>query len=72
MQYQKIKREYNLKINRPQGKYHCIILAVAHKEFNKMKMEEILSLAKEDCYIIDVKGAWNRKISSKFKDYWCL
>ena len=67
-----LKRDYNLKINNPQGKYHCIILAVAHKEFKKMNTEEILSYAKENCYIIDIKSVWNKKISSKFKDYWCL
>ena len=69
---EQLKKEYNLKVNRPQGKYHCIILAVAHKEFKKMNTEEILSLAKENCYIIDIKGVWNKKISSKLKDYWCL
>ena len=67
-----LKREYNLKVNRPKGKYHCIVLAVAHKEFKIMNTKEILSLAKENCYIIDIKGVWNKKLSSKLKDYWCL
>ena len=69
---EELKREYNLKIDKPKGKYNCIILAVAHKEFEKMNKEEILSLAKEDCYIIDIKAIWNKKISSKVKNYWCL
>ena len=69
---EELKREYNLKINKPKGKYHCIILVVAHKEFKKMNTKEILSYAKENCYIIDIKGVWNKKISSKLKDYWCL
>ena len=69
---EELKREYNLKINKPKGKYHCIILAVAHKEFKKMNTEEILSLARKNCYIIDIKSVWNKKISSKLKDYWCL
>ena len=67
-----LKREYNLKINRPKGQYHCIVLAVAHKEFKIMNTKEILSLAKENCFIIDIKGVWNKKLSSKLRDYWCL
>ena len=37
-----------------------------------MNTKEILSYAKENCYIIDIKSVWNKKISSKLKDYWCL
>ena len=67
-----LKREYNLKMNKPKGKYDCIILAVAHKEFIKMNEKNILGLAKENSYVIDIKGVWYKKISLKLKNYWCL
>ncbi|GIS17504.1 MAG: hypothetical protein CM15mP118_3830 [Alphaproteobacteria bacterium] len=59
-------------MKKPKGKYDCIIVAVAHKEFLKMKGEDILNLINNDTYIIDIKGIWYKKISSKLKNYWCL
>ncbi|MDA9708150.1 nucleotide sugar dehydrogenase [Alphaproteobacteria bacterium] len=67
-----LERKYNLKINKPKGKYDCVIVAVAHKEFIKMNERNILKLVKDNSYIIDIKGIWNKKISSKLKNYWCL
>ena len=67
-----LKRKYNLKMIKPKGKYDCIIVAVAHKEFKKMNEKKILELSKNNSYIIDVKGIWNKKISSKLKNYWCF
>ena len=67
-----LEREYNLKMSKPKGKYDCVIMAVAHKEFRKMDEEDILDLVKSYSYIIDIKGIWNKKISSKIKNYWCL
>ena len=67
-----LKKEYNVFMNKPKGKYDCIIIAVAHKEFLKMKKEVILSFIKDDTYVIDVKGIWYKKIFSKLKNYWCL
>ena len=54
------------------SKYNCIIVAVAHKEFLKIKEEDLLSYIKDDTYIIDVKGIWYKKGSIKLKNYWCL
>ena len=59
-------------MKKPKGKYNCIIVAVAHKEFLKMKEEDLSSYIKDDTYIIDVKGIWNNKIALKLKNYWCL
>ena len=59
-------------MKKPKGRYNCIIVAVAHKEFLKMKEEAILSLTNDETYIIDVKGIWNKKIFSQLKHYWCL
>ena len=67
-----LKKEYNLQMNKPTGKYDCIIVAVAHKEFKKMNKESILSLINNNSYILDIKGIWNKKISSKVKNYWCF
>ena len=47
-------------------------MAVAHKEFIKMNEKNILRLVNDNSYIIDIKGIWNKKISSKLKNYWCL
>ena len=70
---EELKREYNLIMNKPKGKYDCIIVAVAHKEFKIMNEEKILELVQDDnSYIIDIKAIWNRKISNKLKNYWCL
>ena len=65
-------KECNIKINKPKGKYECIILAVAHKEFIKMDISEIFNLMKNNSLIIDIKGIWNKKLSSHNKNYWCL
>lgn len=69
---EELKKEYNVFMNKPKGKYDCIIIAVAHKEFLKMKKEVILSYIKDDTYVIDVKGIWYKKFFSKLKNYWCL
>ena len=69
---QELKKEYNILMKKPKGKYSCIIVAVAHKEFLKMKEEDLLSLTNNETYIIDVKGIWNKKISAKLKNYWCF
>ncbi len=34
---EELKKEYNVLMKKPKGKYNCIIVAVAHKEFLKMK-----------------------------------
>ncbi len=69
---EELKKEYDVLMKNPKGKYDCIIVAVAHKEFEKMNKEDLFSYMKDNTYIIDVKGIWNNKISSKFKNYWCL
>ena len=59
-------------MNKPKGKYDCIIVAVAHREFKNMNAKKILELSKNNTYVIDIKGIWNKKISSKLKNYWCF
>ena len=69
---EELKKEYDVSMKNPKGKYDCIIVAVAHKEFVKMNEEDLLSYMNDNTYIIDVKGIWNNKISLKLKNYWCL
>jgi UDP-N-acetyl-D-glucosamine/UDP-N-acetyl-D-galactosamine dehydrogenase len=65
-------KEYNIKIKKPSGRYDCIIVAVSHKEFIKMRVEEIFSMINEGAYIIDIKGIWKKRLSNKHKNLWCL
>ena len=67
-----LKKEYNVSMTKPKGKYNCIIVTVAHKEFLKINEVDLLSYIEDDTYIIDVKGIWHKKTSLKFKNYWCL
>ncbi len=60
-------------MNKPKGKYDCIIVAVAHKEFKKMSKKKISELIKNNnSYIVDIKAIWNKKISNELQNYWCL
>ena len=49
--------EYNIKpINEPeQGKYHAILLAVAHDEFKALSVEQIKAFGKDNHVIYDIK-----------------
>ena len=67
-----LKKEYGIFLKKPSGKYDCIIVAVAHSQFVKMKTEEIISILKTECLIIDIKGIWKKKIFSNETQYWCL
>ena len=69
---EELKKEYNVSMKKPKGKYNCIIVTVAHKEFLNINEEDLLSYIKDDTYIIDVKGIWNKKDFLKSKNYWCL
>ena len=65
-------KEYNIKIKKPSGRYDCIIVAVSHKEFIKMRVEEIFSMINKGAYIVDIKGIWKKRLSNKHKNLWCL
>ena len=51
------KNEYGINIvdNLEKGKYDAIILAVAHKQFTEMDIEQILELAKNEHVLYDIK-----------------
>ena len=51
------KNEYGINIvdNLEKGKYDAIILAVAHKQFTEMDIEQILEYAKNEYVLYDIK-----------------
>jgi UDP-N-acetyl-D-galactosamine dehydrogenase len=59
-----VKHEYNLETtqNLPTQKFDAVVLAVAHKEFLKMDLDD---LKKEDAVVYDVKGILNEKANAK-------
>ena len=67
-----LNKEYNLSLDKPKGKYDCIIVTVAHNEFVKMRKDTIMNLIKKDGIIIDIKGIWKKKGFLKKFNYWCL
>ncbi len=52
------KKEYNIEIKKPNGKYGCIVLAVPHKEFLDMTKEDALSFLEKESLVVDIKGVW--------------
>ncbi|HEX5170074.1 MAG TPA: nucleotide sugar dehydrogenase [Cyclobacteriaceae bacterium] len=57
---QEVKREYGLTlIAKPDKKYHAVVLAVSHHEFNKLGWKE---LCDEKTVIYDVKGFLDRSL----------
>ena len=67
-----LSKEYNITVDKPKGKYDCIIVAVSHKEFIKMRRNNILKLLNSNALILDVKGIWRKELASSNCKYWCL
>ncbi len=66
-----VQHEYNIELKeKPEGRYDAIIVAVAHREYRKMKESDFLKLANEICLLIDVKGLYANKINKL--QYWSL
>jgi len=66
-----VKSEYNFELlEEVKDKYDAIIIAVAHKEYLTLEEDYFLSLAKENCLLIDIKGIYRNKFT-KF-NYWSL
>jgi len=41
--------------------YDCVIIAVAHKEFRKLKFKELFSYGNKECIFIDIKSIFPKK-----------
>jgi UDP-N-acetyl-D-galactosamine dehydrogenase len=55
---EEVKHEYGLNlISKPEKKYHAIVLAVSHKEFLTLDIENIKH---PNTVVYDVKGMWNK------------
>ena len=52
---EELKKEHNILMKNPKGKYDCIILAVAHSEFVDMGVAHIRSLGKHNHVLYDLK-----------------
>ncbi len=51
---EEVKKEYNLElVQKPSGRYSCIVLAVSHKEFLAM---DLADLKEKESVVFDVKG----------------
>lgn len=69
--HHQVKEEYNLEmVNEPHGKYDAIILAVGHKEYQKLDEAWFAKHLAEHGLVVDVKGIMRGKI--KEHSYWSL
>jgi UDP-N-acetyl-D-galactosamine dehydrogenase len=65
-----LAHEYGITlIDEPVGFYDIIVLAVGHKEYIQMTVEDFQKLSKDKLYMFDIKGMLNPK---EYKNYWRL
>lgn len=65
-----VAHEYGITlIDEPQGKYDALVVAVGHKEYKLMNMDNINSLSKEQPIVFDIKGIYKEL---GIKNYWKL
>lgn len=65
------EKEYGFSLTTVNGtKYDAIILSVPHKEYIGLDERYFLSIAKEQCLFIDIKGVFRKKITQL--NYWSL
>ena len=55
-----IRKNYDLSLKIPQGKYDCLIVTIGHAEFKKFSKKEILALLNKRALIVDVRGVWKK------------
>ena len=55
-----LKKEHNISLTKPIGKYNCLIVSVSHSDFKKMNKKSILSLLKANSLIVDIRGTWEK------------
>ena len=55
-----LKKEHNISLTKPIGKYNCLIVSVSHSDFKKMNKKSILSLLKSNSLIVDIRGTWEK------------
>jgi len=68
---EEVEKEYGFKlVDRPNGKYDAIILAVNHEKFSHYTESDFMELSANGGIFIDVKGVFRNKI--KNMTYWSL
>lgn len=65
-----LAHEYGISlIDKPLGNYDIVVLAVGHKEYIQMSVQDFEKLSKDELYMFDIKGVLN---PNDFKNYWRL
>ena len=68
---EEVKHEYGFEIiEKPEGKYDAIIVAVSHNEYLNLTESYFKSLASDECILVDIKGMYRSKINNM--TYWSL
>ena len=70
---EEVQNEYDVKLcdKIDKEKWDCIIVAVAHKVFKKMKAEDFKKIMKDDALLMDIKNIYNKdSINSQKINYW--
>lgn len=55
------KHEYGIELTAPSGKYDAIVVAVAHRGFEKLEDATLVSFASPGAFVFDVKGVWRAR-----------
>ena len=68
---EEVRREYGIRlIEKPRKDYDAVIVAVAHREYERLDEEYFVGLAGENAVLGDVKGMYRGKIHRM--KYWSL
>jgi len=63
--HHEVEEEYKLKmVDKPEGKYDAVIVAVNHKEYSELDENYFNSILKENGLIMDIKGMYRGKIKN--------
>jgi UDP-N-acetyl-D-glucosamine/UDP-N-acetyl-D-galactosamine dehydrogenase len=67
-----VEEEYGIKLReKPENKYDAIVVAVGHKQYAELSLNDFLNLAEEDAIIVDIKGIYRDMLKGRL-DYWSL
>ncbi len=66
-----VKHEYGYELaEKPEGKYHAVIVAVNHSEYVDMEEKDFTDMMHPKAILVDIKGIFKRKFPSL--NYWSL
>lgn len=65
-----VMHEYGIELcDRPKADYDVIVIAVGHKEYVQMSIEDLTKISKDEIMLFDIKGV---KKDDQIKNYWKL